>query len=572
MTSKRPKLHQAADINELLLQSKAIQPATLEQLEELRRISKLDVLKYSEADVRAEIIDPVIRILGYQKETYFSLEREKHLKVLDGDLFIDYKMTLWSEAFWLIEAKKVKRKPLKFNSAELQQALQYAVHPEINSALVVLCDGRVFEVYDLEESVIEPAARVEVKRLPEQFGTLQTWLSPWQAWFFQKRRVLRLVDKVLEYEMNPGRLDEFKQAIERRLEAKRGTVIENWRKAHPTSNNRTDRDAALGKMSTKDLIEAEFFIGSTELDMHTIANTLVVKAAPGAFDVMYQMFPDHPRDMNDNFVGAALRTLIEFDTSDSSVSWLPTWLGAGVQSEGLDGAIKRLIALGLTAFEGERSRKLVLQYSACARRMAKLCMALVPIFTQAGQRNHELLRYWHAELDEAQFMSTPSSQNIHLLDGLQVALTTRYIADCQDGRAGFSTARAETILNDLWQLERKFLGDGTAYWTGLAGRGIDDELNHTENNWVNYDNLGHLVLCILAQSSRKWTDYVLTEHKEELSYLAKGGSWQARKLLNIAFDASIPHPSDEEMAKRFFNGNLVLFRDLSGAYTNRLRR
>lgn len=49
----------------------------------------------------------------------------------DGDLFIDYRMTLWSQAFWVIEAKKVKRKQLKFTSAELQQALLYAVHPEI---------------------------------------------------------------------------------------------------------------------------------------------------------------------------------------------------------------------------------------------------------------------------------------------------------------------------------------------------------------------------------------------------------------------------------------------------------
>ena len=60
MASKRPSLHQAADIQELLLQSKAIEAITREQLEELRRISTLGVSQYSEADVRAEIIDPVV--------------------------------------------------------------------------------------------------------------------------------------------------------------------------------------------------------------------------------------------------------------------------------------------------------------------------------------------------------------------------------------------------------------------------------------------------------------------------------------------------------------------------------
>lgn len=571
MASKYPPLHQAADIQELLLQSKAITPVTPEQFEELRRISKLDVSQYSEADVRAEIIDPVVRILGYQKETYFSLQRERSLKVLDGDLFIDYNMTLWSEAFWVIEAKKVKRKPLKFIISELQQALQYSVHPEVNAALIVLCDGRVFEVYDREESVTEPAARVEVKKLPEQFQVLQALLSPWQAWFFQKRRVLRLVDKVLDHEMNPGRLEEFKQAFERRLEEKRGKAIENWRKVHPISNDRSERNAELQRMSIKDLIEAEFFVNSTEADMHAIAKVLVERARPGAFEVMYQMFPDRPREMNDHFVGAALRTLIEFDASGSSVSWLPTWLGAGIQGEGLSGGIKRLIALGLSTFDGDINRKLVLQYSACARRMAKLAMALVPTLAETGQRSHELLRYSFEELHDAQYMSTPSSHSIHMLDGVQAMLTNRFIAECRDGRKEFSTARAETMLEDLWQKERRFLRDGAAYWKGLAGRGIADEVNLTERNWVDYDSLGHLVLCVVSKSSKKWSEYVMETHATDLRRLTQGGSWQARELLDIPMDTQLSPPSDEEMAQRFFYGNLELFRDLRGAYANRSR-
>jgi hypothetical protein len=211
---------------------------------------------------------------------------------------------------------------MRFVPSELQQALQYAAHPEINAALVVLCDGRIFEVYDREESVTEPAARVEVKNFPEQFGVLQALLSPWQAWFFQKRRALRLVDKVLDLEINPSRLDEFKEAVERRMEDKRGRVIENWRQINPISDDRSEREAAFRGMSTTDLIEAEFFIGVTEADSHSIAKVLVERARPKAFDVMYRMFPDQPRDMNDRFVCAALRTLIEFDASGSSDAWL----------------------------------------------------------------------------------------------------------------------------------------------------------------------------------------------------------------------------------------------------------
>ena len=341
--------------------------------------------------------------------------------------------------------------------------------------------------------------------------------------------MLRLVDKVLDHEMNPGRLEEFKKAVERRLDEKRGKVIENWRKVHPISNDRSERDTALLNMSVMDLVEAEFFVGFTERDMHAIAKVLVEKARPGAFDVMHHMFPDHPRDMNDHFVGAALRTLIEFDASGSSVNWLPTWLGAGIQGEGLAGAIKRLIALGLTTFDGDQNRKLLLQYSACARRMAKLAMALLPTLARTGERNHELLRYSFEELHEAQYMSTPSGHKIRMLDRIQATMTSRFVAECRGGSNEFSTARAETMLKELWQIERRFLGDGTAYWKGLAGRGIEDEVNPTERNWVDYDSLGHLVLCVLAKSSKKWCEYALEAHAADLRRLAQGGSWQARE-------------------------------------------
>src|SRR3546814_6455602 len=88
-------------------------------------------------------------------------------------MFIDYSMTLWSESFWVIEAKKVKRDELRFTATEIQRVLRYAAHPDINAALLVLCDGRVFEVYDREESLVKPVARVEVQNLADEFHVLQ---------------------------------------------------------------------------------------------------------------------------------------------------------------------------------------------------------------------------------------------------------------------------------------------------------------------------------------------------------------------------------------------------------------
>ena len=571
MASKRLPIQTAADLKELLLHSKAPQPITPEQLAELERISKYDVSTYSEEDVRAEIIDPVIRVLGYAKETFFSTQREKHLKVADGDLRMDYKMTLWSQAFWLIEAKKVKRKPLKFTSAELQQALLYAVHPEIDAALVVLCDGRVFEVYDRDESVTQPAARVEVKKLPEQFPILQALLGPWQAWFFQKRRALRVAERVLRLEVTPGRIDEFASAMERRVQDARAKVYENWRAKKPERDEAAERRRGLERASVSDIVSTEFFVGQSAPDLSLIASILVDKAKPGAFELMYGMFPDHPRNMNDNYVGLGLATLIAFEKSGKEAGWLPAWLSGPLQQQTVIEAVKKLIALSLTTFDDAPEFKAVLQFTASARRMAKVSMALIPGLAHIGQVRHHQIRHFFDEFGYAQFVSSPERHNLLELDVHEYLLTARYIGSCADGNraAGrMNLSRAHTLLKDAWNTERMLLGDGAEYWKSLAGRGLQGELHMTEHNWLDYDPLGHLTLCILKDIP-VWRDHTLTNHRDDITRIAAFGSWSAREFLVLAIDAPLPRPSDKEMANRFFQGNLTLYKSLRDGYSNR---
>lgn len=573
MASKRPKIQTAADISELLLHSKAPQPLTPEQTAELERISKYDVSSYSEEDVRAEIIDPVIRVLGYAKETYFSTQREKHLKVADGDLFIDYRMTLWSQAFWVIEAKKVKRKPLKFTSAELQQALLYAVHPEIDAALVVLCDGRVFEVYDRDESVTQPAARVEVKKLPEQFHMLQALLGPWQAWFFQKRRALRVASRVLQLEMTPGRIEEFSDAMQRRVQDARTKVYDNWRKVKPSTNEDAQWRTALEKASIRDIVATEFFSGQTAHGLGVVAKTLMDKTKSDAFELMYAMFPDHPRNLNDHYVAQALRTLIEFAKSGREASWVPSWLGAQQPGVNLDVPIKKLIALSLTAFLGAPEFRAVLQFTACARRLSKVLMALIPTLTQLGHIRHQQVRHFFDEFGYAQFLSTPEGHNLRQLDVHAYLLTERFVHGCADkqqfgGHGQFNLNRAHTLLKDSWNVERLLLGDGADYWMRLNGRGLSGEIHPTEHNWVDYDSLGHIVLCVLKDIP-DWRGYVLANHSDDVQRIAACGSWAAREILGIEQDAQLQRLPDTEMAKRFFDGDVALFTSLRDAYCNR---
>ena len=568
MASVRPPIKTASDLKELLLYYKAQRPINSEQKAELERISKLDVTNYSEADVRAEIIDPVVRILGYSKGSYFSIHREKHLKIADSNLFIDYQMTLWSQSFWIIEAKKVKRKAVKFTSKDLKQALLYAAHPEIDAALVVLCDGRVFEIYDRDESVSDPIVRVEVQKLPEQFHELQAFLSPWQAWFFQKRRVLKLASRVLLLEMIPGRIEEFSDAIQRRIQKARTQVYVNWRKLNTSSNNLAQWRKALETSSVRDIIRTEFFSIPTDASLVSVANALVSKAKPGAFELILEMLPNPPKPLNDNYIAYALRTLVALDDSGYEISMLPSWLSVQLSAPTLKNLIKKLIFLSLSAFQASPEYRTVLQYSACAHRLSKILMARLPDMTYLGEVKHQLTRYLFDELDDIQYFSTPTGHNLQQINVITYQLTERFVDHCGsslDFSNRFNLSRARTLLRDAWNSEVQLLSDGFNYWLNLKGRDLNGEGYSTESNWVTFDSLGHIVVCVLRKHSY-WKDYLLKNHTKELRRLASCSSWAAREILGADATRNLMQLTDAENAKWFFDGDVQLFTKLRTAY------
>lgn len=548
---------------EMLRYSKTLDPLPADSIAELARLQTLDVSSYSEADVRAEIIDPVLKILGYQKQTPFSAKREKNLKILDKDVYIDYSMIVLEENFWIIEAKRVKRKDLKFIDTEVVQALQYASHPDINAALLVLCDGRLFEIYDREESLVTPVARVEVSRLVEDFDMLRAYLAPWQAWFFQKRRVLRLMDKVLSREMNMKRLEEFRYDVNRRLIDKRMVVVQNFRKMSNWEAESQNSTAYLKAADTRELVDLHFFLGHSIGDIGTISSTLVERARPGAFEILYAIFPDQPRDTNDHYWANALHFLLSLEASAKDVSWFPSFLGQMHGGKATEAA-KRLIELCLSTFDNDPARKLVLQYSAAVRRVAKIMMITFPGGLAGGKAMHHFVRGTVAELDIAQFLSSPEGHSLRQLDTMQMRQTARFIQDCQDDHENFVEAVARQKLKEIWQAERALLGDGSDYRAADLAANLG-EVRPTKHAWVVYDSLGHDCLCSIGLFP-KWVEFVLKEHRGSIERLARHGSWKARELLGLQVDDRVGSLTMKECAERFFEGDLPLCRALVDGY------
>jgi hypothetical protein len=150
------------DITALLV-SKQLEPLSPDKIEILRHVQDYPgVAAFNEAEVRSYIIDPILRVLGYDKGTDFSTSLENHLLFLGQKRRSDYHVHLWEENFWLLEAKKPQIGIAAFGYDDFSQALEYSVHPSVNAALIVLCDGLKLEIFDREANVESPILQVDM--------------------------------------------------------------------------------------------------------------------------------------------------------------------------------------------------------------------------------------------------------------------------------------------------------------------------------------------------------------------------------------------------------------------------
>lgn len=550
------------DPTNLLLHSKMLAPLSEKAIAELRNIQNFSKLhNYSEQDVREDIIGPILRVLGYQKESMFSVDRDKSLWIAGKRLAFDYSLTLWEENFWIIEAKKPSVTNGKFGYDQIWQSLQYAVHPTINAALLVLCDGHAIEIFDREESLEKPALRVERANLIRDFDQIRAFLSPLQTWFFQKRRIVRLVDKVLDREYNLGRLDELGELLQRRIDGKHRIVVDNMRKLP-----RSDDDLGwIQKAEPSDLIHGTMQLSLSLNMINAISGNLVTHCKQNSsFPILFKIFPDYPRAVSQSYFPNALHFLIRLREQKVPVSWLPAWLSVEQSQPNLDQAIERLIKLCLTGFRELSDWQIVLLFAAATRRMAKALLVLLPDENNIGQLRHLSERFMGDEFSFSQFVSSPDRHSLLELDNLSEIATQNFIASYSDQNGRLKTDSAKYQLTKTWKNELKLLRMTTNYPELLRQRDLG-EIYPTEASCVRYDSLGHHTLCLL-EGFPEWKEHVLSNLRPELNSLVSLGSWQATNWLGLNAE-DITLASESENAERFFFGDLKLsaeFRDVYG--------
>jgi hypothetical protein len=129
----------------------------------------------NEADIRAEVIEPLLRLLGYQSGTAFNVARERTLryprislgrkKPTDPEVRgrPDYILEIRGLDRWIIEAKPPN---VDISADDIEQAFSYAFLPEVAAGFFVLCNGRRILVF---KTVDGPSAPPLIELTYEQF-------------------------------------------------------------------------------------------------------------------------------------------------------------------------------------------------------------------------------------------------------------------------------------------------------------------------------------------------------------------------------------------------------------------
>jgi hypothetical protein len=547
-----------------LLQYKALAPMPASALEELAKISALDVSGYYEQEVRTFIVDPIVRLLGYDKQTDFSVDLGRPIEFLGTKKFPDYKFHLWKENFWLIEAKRpLPENQGAFGYAALSQAIEYAIHPDINAALVVLCDGLILEIFDREASLAGPILHVDIANLRKEFDKIRALLEPMQVWFFQKRRIVRLLDKVFDKEFNLQRVEEFRALVDRRLTGKRSAVLENFRRN--VKPDYEDRNEHFRAAPTEELVDVHFFFEHSIPLTGVLIDSLVGRCTPSSFQVLYRIFPDRPRDMNDIYASHAAIFLIALSEKRASIEWLPAWLAQGQQSNASTEKVARyFLKLCLNNFEGDEARKLILLAAASIWRIVELMFLSNEALLRMGNIMHFLARYQIEELTWKQIVSSPEGHLVGMMDARAMTATQQFVINCRAERGEFKIEVGKLQLRELWELEKQLL-KGIDNYPKLRGERNLGEERMTEAAAVNYDLLGHNTLCLLSRFPQ-WTAYALREHRSLIEKLAWMNSWKARELLGLKLTDAFPRATDADFADRFFYGDVATQQALQEGY------
>lgn len=142
----------------------------------------------NEADVREEIVAPLLRALNYRAGTQNNIVREQPLnypraflgKKKKSDPILrgraDYICEVKNNVRWVIETKAPAA---ILDSDSIEQGWSYANHPEVRAVYFCLTNGRHFKVFQTNKGPdAPPILEWDYHNMEESFGKIQNLLGP----------------------------------------------------------------------------------------------------------------------------------------------------------------------------------------------------------------------------------------------------------------------------------------------------------------------------------------------------------------------------------------------------------
>lgn len=143
----------------------------------------LDNPEFKEDSVREEIINPILKGLGYCADIPNQIIRSRRLLhpfvsigTKKKEIFIipDYLFEVNGKPAWILDAKSPTENLTK--TQHVEQAYSYAIHSEVRVGYFALCNGKEFVLYDIQK--IEPILQFPIVQLPMFWDNLKRLLSP----------------------------------------------------------------------------------------------------------------------------------------------------------------------------------------------------------------------------------------------------------------------------------------------------------------------------------------------------------------------------------------------------------
>ena len=383
-------------------------------------------------------------------------------------------------------------------------------------------------------------------------------------WFFEKRRISRLIDKVFDREFNLQRLAEFRQTVETQLQGKRGIVLSNYQKTFNAKRDHQEQIEQLRSMPTDDIVDGWFFLTLSAGHIFAMVHALVDRCLENPFPVLYKLFPDYPRDANDSYYAYSLAFLAvlhkKAENTNFTMPWLPAWLKKPSSADrSLQAALEILMSRCLTQFRDDEPRKLTLLCYAAVRRILKRLAVLQESEWTFAEQRFAFMRYFTEEISWNAFVSSPAGFVLEAINSRSMTISSRLIASFKNEKGILQVETGKSKLRELWDLEARLIQAAPNYLALFRERNLG-ETYPTEAIDVRIDYLGHLSLCLL-ESLPDWKAYALEHHKSDIAALAPQGSWQATKWLGPKFPTIAP--TEQELADRFFFGDIGALRSLS---------